>query len=683
MMRAGNLWRAAAFSSMLLGSGAVARASGASSYLPLNLSPEIERKVEQVLILGNQTVMTRPVTISRVLLALPKACERDRQLCGQVRRYLERYLKDAAVTHASGELAGSNGSHLQLPDAHGQRMDSNVDASVVASYRPFDHLLLSAGGDAYSGPNARFDPEGTMVSAGDQYLQVDAGWRDQWLSPMGDSTMLISTNAPTMPSVTISSQRPFTKLGLEYQFSVARMSYSDHITWHNGYTAGYPRLATLHLGISPVAGWSFAGNMQLQYGGGARPSSFSDLFSSLFKRTVFAASGAVTDTRFDNREISLTSSYTFPAATPLETYVEYAARDTLHGELYRFHETALSAGLHIPELYKRYDLRIELSEWQNSWYTDYVWQDGMVNDGSIVGSWGASWRSFANAAGAHSASVQLAMPVRTSDELTLQYRLLQNAGYAALAAGSRPYSTAHMLTVDYAQPLATYTRGLMLDAGRDEYAAGFVRLSAFARLDGGNGGSTAVDDDADDDQDSQNSDEVAAAAVPRGLERFVSVGVTRARLGLDLGGFAAAAEAAPIDYHTGYSPTIGVGLRRAVTLRGDVGVRAELEDLRGGLMAGLRILDYRYRLGHHVAVEGFVGFSRYSGPTPAQGLSYGYGLQWRNLWHGWDLSVEQRTFNALQRDKLLPSDQAALQNTQDPVEWYTGQATTLSIAHAF
>jgi hypothetical protein len=114
----------------------------------------------------------------------------------------------------------------------------------------------------------------------------------------------------------------------------------------------------------------------------------------------------------------------------------------------------------------------------------------------------------------------------------------------------------------------------------------------------------------------------------------------------------------------------------------DIGVRAELDDLHGGLMVGLRFIDVRYRLGHHLAVGGFGGFSRYSGPTPAQGYSYGFGLQWRSLWKGWDLSVDERYFQALQRDKVLLSDRGAFANG-DPVEWYTGQATTLSIAHAF
>ena len=683
-------WALALCLLICLGIPTRALASGATPYLPLNLSPEIERKVEQVLILGDQAVQTRPVPISRVLDALPKACERDRHLCEQVRRYLDRYFRTAAVTHASGELGVSNHSQLQLPNAHGQRMDSNADASVVAAYRPFDHLVLTAGGEAFSGPGGRFDPEGTMVSAGDQYLQFDAGWRDQWLSPMTDSSMLISTQAPTMPSLTVSSQMPFSPLGLEYQFSVAKMSYQDDIAWdtaNGATTAGHPNLASLHLGIAPVVGWSFAGNILMQYGGGVRPSSLGNLFSSTSEATAITSTGSANG-RFANREVSLTSTYTFPATTPLETYVEYAARDTLHGELYRFHETGLSAGMHIPELFKRYDLRVELSEWQNGWYTDYVWTEGMVNDGSVIGNWGGAWRDFENAIGARTAMVSLGFPVRTSDEINLQYRLLQDPDYAFTCTfcgvtPPRPYALAHMLTVDYAQPRASYTRGLMLDVGRDEYAAGFVRLSAYVRLDGGNGGAALAEDEADeDDEDAQEDGRQPSIAAGSRLERYVAVGATRAHLGLNLGGFSDASENAPTVYQTRYSPYVGVGLRRAVTARADVGVRVDLDDLNG-LMVGLRMLDYRYRLGHHVTVGGFLGYARYSGPTPAQGLYYGYGLQWRNLWRGWDLSLEQREFDALQRDKVRASDQAVLQQTDDPVEWYSGSAVTLSLAHAF
>ena len=54
----------------LIGAGALwlfsvsAQASGTSPYLPLNLSPEIEREVERVLVLGGRAILKRPVPIT-------------------------------------------------------------------------------------------------------------------------------------------------------------------------------------------------------------------------------------------------------------------------------------------------------------------------------------------------------------------------------------------------------------------------------------------------------------------------------------------------------------------------------------------------------------------------------------------------------------------------------------------
>jgi len=543
--------------------------------------------------------------------------------------------------------------------------------------------LLSGGGVAYGGTDGRVNPDGTLLSFGDEYMQLDAGYRAHWLSPLTDSSMLVSTEAPTMPSVTLSNQKPISPLGFEYQLFLARMSYTDRIVWQRGLTAGNPRLAGFHLGIAPLPGWTIAGNATYQFGGGERPGSLTGLFDSLFQRTVLGSNSATaTDARFANRTVSITSAYTFPAPTPLETYVEYGARDTFHGEIYRFHQTSLSAGVHIPELLGRFDLTLEGSEWQNGWYTDYVWLEGMTEDGYVTGNWGGDWRTFANAAGARSGMAQLGFARRSGDLINLRYRLLQNAGYA-----DENYHLGQMVTLEYAQPRSGYTRGLTLEAGNDVFGAGFVRLAAFLRLDGGNQGDAgdagdagAADEEGEDSQDSQDESSLQPAS-DRRLERFVDFGVSGGRLGLDLGGFSAASESALPQYRQVVSPHLGIGLRAAISTNADLGVRAELDDFKG-LMLGLRILDYRYRLGEHLAIGGFAGFARYSGPTPAQGYYYGAGLQGLDLWHHWDLSLDARFFNVLQRDKLLPSDQAAAQNG-DPVEWYMMQAPSLYLSHRF
>src|SRR6202158_2998711 len=273
-----------------LGASCTARASGASPYLPLNLSPGIERKIERVLILGGQPVLTRPVPVDKVLLALPKARRLDRALCAEVERYLDRYFRSAGITHASADVAAAKHSTTTLPNERGERADSPWDASAAAFYRPGDYLLLTAGGVGYGGTDSRFNPVGTMASLGDEYVQLDAGYRDHWLSPLSDSSMLLSTEAPTLPSVTLSNQRPIGGLGLEYEFFLARMSYTNQIVWRNASTAGYPRLFGMHLGIEPVDGWAISGNGTWQFGGGARPGSLGGLFKSLFNRTALPTS---------------------------------------------------------------------------------------------------------------------------------------------------------------------------------------------------------------------------------------------------------------------------------------------------------------------------------------------------------------------------------------------------------
>jgi hypothetical protein len=658
-----------------------ATASGASPYMPLNLSPEIERQVERVLVLGGHPVMTRPVPIAAVLEALPKACRRDAALCRRVRHYLDRYFGQTGITEASVEVAAATHSTTTIPNARGERLDSPFDASGQVFYRPYDHLLLSVGGVGYAGTDGRFIPDGTMLSAGDEYLQVDAGYRSQWLSPMTDSSMLISTEAPTMPSLTISSQRPLGPLGVQYEFFVARMSYANDILWNGVDTAGYPRFAGAHLGIEPVTGWAFAGNAVWQFGGGGRPGSISDFLRNLFQSTNFGGSSSPNlDDRFSNRAVSFTSAYTFPTRTPIETYLEYAGRDTFHGQAYRFRETDVSAGVHIPEFLGHFDLTIEASEWQNSWYTDYVWLEGMTVNGYVTGNWGADWRTPGDDVGARSEMISLGWPLHSGDEVYARLRALQNEHYAASTVGPSglsvivPYENAYMLTLEYSQPRDGYTRGLELDTGRDTFGSGFARLAAFVRFDGGSadGGGGSSAQDADEEEDDE--DETSASK----YERFVDVGLSGGRLGLDLGGFTAAQESAPNTYQNSISPHLGVGVRRAVTTNGDLGVRAEFDDFHGAMIA-LRALDYRYRLGENLALGAFFGFARYSAPTPAQGYYAGAGLTWRNILPKWDLSLDAREFDHVQRNKVLASDP----QNGDSVEWYTMQAASLYLSRRF
>src|SRR2546421_2842295 len=245
-----------------------AYARGVTPYLPLNLDPEVEREVERVLILGGKPVMTRPIPAAVVLDALPKACEVDAVLCGRVRRALKQYMQDTAVEFTSVAGAITNGAKTVMPNQLGETAQSPFQVAGAAYIQPSAYALVNVGGVAYQG---RERATGSLISLGFDWAQLDLGYRDHWWSPMTDSAMLISTQAPTMPSITVSNYDPLTRLGLQYEVFAARMSYSDKIELTNGnLTRGYPKFAGLHLGIEPGnSGWSLAANRIIVFGGGA------------------------------------------------------------------------------------------------------------------------------------------------------------------------------------------------------------------------------------------------------------------------------------------------------------------------------------------------------------------------------------------------------------------------------
>ncbi len=198
---------------LLAGSPGEAGARGVTPYLPLNLDPQIERQVERVLILADKPVMRRPIPAAVVLDALPKACEADAALCERVRRFLANYMHVSGVAFASYEVAAASGSgdKTVMPNQHGAGADSHYRAAAAGYLQPSDYLLLGVGGVADEG---RSTATGSVLSAGFDFAQLDLGYRDHWWSPMTDSAMLISTEAPTMPSITLSNYRPLTRLGL-------------------------------------------------------------------------------------------------------------------------------------------------------------------------------------------------------------------------------------------------------------------------------------------------------------------------------------------------------------------------------------------------------------------------------------------------------------------------------------
>ena len=137
---------------------------------------------------------------------------------------------------------------------------------------------------------------------------------------------------------------------------------------------------------------------------------------------------------------------------------------------------ALSAGVQFPQLGSRFDLTVELSEWQNAWYVHHIYRDGLVNEGRVIGHWGADWREPGDGVGARSFMTRLGWQPKFGGFFEGTFRHLQNESYTA-----PDYSPAYDLDVRYSAPWKQFLVGAQLSAGHDSFAESYSRISVFVR----------------------------------------------------------------------------------------------------------------------------------------------------------------------------------------------------------
>lgn len=455
--------------------GGTVQARGVSPYLPLNQSPEIERKIERVLLLADNPALTRPVAAATVLDALPAACERDAALCEEVRRYLASYMRTAGLTHASAAVSGNSGAAQPLPNRHGMAADSDYEVSVGGYWQPTDYILVNAGALAYSGEST---PTGSALSLGMDRLQIDIGYRDHWWSPLADSAMTLSTEAATLPSITVSNYRPLTRWNFRYEAFLGELGESTDIAFGDRTTTGKPQLAGLHLSIQPLPGWALGVSRVMQYGGGEREDSFKDLIDAFFNPSDNDNAGADDPTtEFGNQIASLTSRFIVRDPLPFAVYFEYAGEDTSTLSNFRLGNSALSAGIDFPSIWRNVALTVEISEWQNTWYEHHIYRDGMRYQGRVLGHWGADWRTTGDAVGARSWFARVGWQPSFGGWLETSYRQVDNEDY-----GLASYETGRHLEARYSRPWRDFYLGAELTSGRDVFGDSYSRLGAFARF---------------------------------------------------------------------------------------------------------------------------------------------------------------------------------------------------------
>lgn len=538
------------------------------------------------------------------------------------------------VTHARLEGAVTSGdSAAASPNRHGEPVDSAWRVAASGYFQPNDYVILNAGGIAYDGNTTA---TGSFLSLGFDFAQLDIGFRDHWLGPMSDSSAVISTEAPTMPSITLSNYAPISRLGLSYEVFAAEMSRQSNIAYQGGTTEGEPRLAGLQLAMEPVIGYALALNRVTQYGGGARGGgSLSDFFDALTTSSNEADEpGGSSDV---NRIASVTSHMLFPGPVPFGVRVEYAGEDNTYEGKVRLGQTILSLGLDFPLLWRNFDAAYEVTEFQNGWYVHHIYREGPRNEGHVLGHWFGDHRLPRDAIGGRTHMLRLGWQLPNGDYAQARYRMLDLDPRWAFTNTERPYSTMQMLGIEYATEWKGHAVNAHLEVGEDIFGDSFARVGAafdFASM-----------------PQSSRYDSVEEER-STGTELFLDAGAqySSAREIVWL----ATHRSENTDYEVNYH--FGMGARRPVGSRHDLGVRLELDEVADRTLVSVRALDYRFRLNRKLAVGAFFGVGRYDLTLDAHGYYMGGGVQYRDLLPGWDIGLDYRYYDKLDRDKGLPSD---------------------------
>lgn len=457
---------------------ASAAGKGPSPYLPLKLSPEVEGYIAKLMAITPGAPLTKPYKASDVKNRLKLIEQRYPLLHQKLSAYLNRYIQAAGLTHLSAQVSLSNDAKRKIPNQRGVLTDSAFQLSVggLAYLGPYAYV---SGGYTYA------DGENTIQSNshlgfGHEYAQIEIGYREHWFSPFDDSAMLVSTNASASPSITISNAKPITKWNIRYEVFYTMLEEVDGIVLGDEVFPGRPRHAGLHLSFTPFDFWTLGFNRTLQFGGGKREVSFSDVIEALFdpagKDNIGDLDNPDPNFEFGNQQASITSQFNLDWGMPISLYFEYAGEDTVNESNFQLGNVAQSVGIFLPMLFDDFSLRYEYSDWKNRWYVHPLYGAGYTNEGNVLGHWGGDQRVFGDDTPATAHSINVNWQIDSHQLVDVKLRSLQNENKLIF-----DYENAYEANVTYSYATSNGFWGAELYAGKDPFGDNFSRLSVFYR----------------------------------------------------------------------------------------------------------------------------------------------------------------------------------------------------------
>jgi hypothetical protein len=447
------------------------RADGVSLYLPVNVSPRVEADIERLVVLANIADLTKPYAIAAIERGLPDIAVTHPALHRRIASYLTHYAKKAAVTHGAAELAyasAQNETPVAQVNRRGSTTADNATVSFRSHYTGADWLALSIGGEI---SDEIQQATGTLLSLGVSWAQLDIGYKEYWLSPFLGSAQLLSTQAQTLPAVSLSNHLPiqFLGAGFNYEFFVAQLS--KQLTAFQGSFSDEkaPLLASAHFSLQPVPWWILGATRNFQFGGGERETTLSTLVRAFYDPRG-ADNDAGVDEESGNQIASISSKIIFDGKLPFAFNVELAGEDTSNNKSYQLGNPALTAGVYFPIFFsENVSFTYEYSDWDSGWYQNNVYQEGYSNEGFVLGHWGLQ-DQFDNGTAApgtgHFLTAQWLTPWRDSIQLSLR----------TVDHKAPIYEPAWNFELDYSHPLKHMAIAMGAFAGENSLGNSFFQI---------------------------------------------------------------------------------------------------------------------------------------------------------------------------------------------------------------
>jgi len=461
---------------------------GVSPYLPLNQVPNLEHNIQRLLAVSKHThIMSKPYKARDIYNVLQTIRYEHPDLYHTLTYQINPYIQAGTITFAKATASVGTSDKI-LPNQRGQTTKTNLAVEGGAYLNLGDYFGASVAGIVNEDGVI---PTQSIIYMGFKYAQLDIGYREHWYSPFNNSAMLLSTQAETTPSITLSNVEPITSFKIRYDMFISQMTEQRGILKNQRvenieereYEPGKPYLFGLHTSFAATDNLTISLSRLMQFGGGPRSVTLKDFAEGFFSPGGKDNVGE-DDTDDANFELgdqlgAIGASYSNTLnSVPYELYGEVALEDTLGGGG-GGRNNAYSFGVFLPFIKKNHSIRFEHSNWQALWYANGIYLDGNRNHGNVIGHWAGDEHDYEDYVAAKAMSLDWNWQLNRKEYLQTIFRALKNSG--------AQYSTSYEVQVSYNRKLSrsiwgAKSWGVELYGGKDVYGDSFSKLTVTANF---------------------------------------------------------------------------------------------------------------------------------------------------------------------------------------------------------